>query len=319
MGDDRADVYVENGRVVYRASSLGGCTKSLIAQRLGYEPLPVSAKLQEIFSAGNECEEIAIKRMRARGKRVWGEQSEVMLPISENIAVVGHLDGFIDWYNKPTESDTQVLEIKSQSRAEYDKWTIDSTSPLWQRYKWQFSTYILAARCSMLLVRISRDDAENMDMVEVTKPFHSLDEIVARVTYIEEMAAKAELPVTCSSRLYPCPMYGLGLCEEIGDARPVEIEREGKVAVLITNYRNAMATIDDNKRIATEAKQELREVVGKGKSSLSNGTVINFYEQRSPKHTNYDKAKKDHPEIDWESYVEEGAKGERMRITDHDS
>lgn len=60
MGDDRPNTYEEDGKVIYRASSVGNCVKSLVASRLGYSPQDHPGWLMEKFDEGHVAEPIIL-------------------------------------------------------------------------------------------------------------------------------------------------------------------------------------------------------------------------------------------------------------------
>jgi len=79
--------------IVYRASGLGYCTKRQVALRMEYEPMPVPEDMQIIFDAGHAAEEECVSLLLDNGREIFNQQLEVVLQITDEIAVVGHIDG----------------------------------------------------------------------------------------------------------------------------------------------------------------------------------------------------------------------------------
>lgn len=254
---DGASVQVaDDGTIVYRASALGGCTKQLVALRQGYEPAPTPPKMQVTFDKGHESEELVHARMP-----LIARQSEAVLVVTSKINVVGHVDGV---------SDT-VDEVKSQSQDEWDKFerTGWGDGPLWARYEWQFSCYMLAFGLPLRLIRFNRATEEIKTQVYF-EPWYSLAEVRSRVLKIESQAAGGVLPVACDPLSYPCPVYYLH-----DDAAEFEYGDEA-VDVLARQYKNAKAVEKIAKDKAEVSKKALRAQGQKLKTAI--GTRVNFFE-----------------------------------------
>src|SRR4051794_19617083 len=81
-------------QIIYRMSQLGSCLKSLVATRLGYDPLPVPEKMQVLFDEGTRLEDIVIQRLDGEYRwNIYDQQCEVNLPVTEKILLQGHIDG----------------------------------------------------------------------------------------------------------------------------------------------------------------------------------------------------------------------------------
>lgn len=249
-----------DGLVIYRASALGGCTKQLIALRQGYEEAPVPAQMQKVFDAGHDWEEVVHARMP-----LVARQTRIELAVSSKIAVVGHVDGV---------SDT-VDEVKSQNQDEWDKFERDGwdMNPLWAKYKWQASAYMIALERPLRLIRVLRDSDPANPRISTQvyfEPWYSLAEIRARVLTIESQAAVGVLPVACDPSVqYPCPVYYLHEYAEFeyGDET---------VDVLARQYNNAKTVEKIAKQKADESKRALR--VKGVKMRTSTGTKVTFFE-----------------------------------------
>ncbi len=95
---------------IYRASSLGSCTKAQVALHLGYTAQGTSDRMEALYARGNDHEDACVAAMNADGWNVYDAQAEVVIPISDTAQVVGHLDGKV---HPAMGTLPRVLEIKS--------------------------------------------------------------------------------------------------------------------------------------------------------------------------------------------------------------
>ena len=95
-GDDRPAVYIEDGVYVFRASSLKTEDCQLIRTLQGETPNAHSANTLAAFAAGHEWEPKIIERYEGmRDAKFTEDQKEVVLQVTSNIIVRGHIDGII--------------------------------------------------------------------------------------------------------------------------------------------------------------------------------------------------------------------------------
>lgn len=76
MGDDRGSVYEDpDGKYVFRASGLGGCTSSLVRHGLGMTAEPFPASMYDRFEEGNVAEPVMLGWINtpSGGWKVWDE------------------------------------------------------------------------------------------------------------------------------------------------------------------------------------------------------------------------------------------------------
>jgi hypothetical protein len=242
--------------VVYRASAFGGCERALTAARLGYEPAPPPASLQATYNAGHAAEE-------------WfntltildNQQDSVRLDIpGTNMSIIGHIDGM---------RLGRVVEIKSQSAAEFDKWTEDSwtTDPLWMKYAWQTSIYRFAlGGVALELIRIRRpppDSGEGYSYKAHYYPhaFHGLDEIYYRARYLESLT---ELPPCTTTRTFGCPYYQFH-----EDRR--ELIEDSELDDACAAYTNAKTNEKYAKELVGLAKERVVKALRDRKDVATNG------------------------------------------------
>lgn len=268
---DEPDVYERDGIVYYRASSLGGCVRRLALARQGFEPMPPSAAMLEVFEAGNEAE----RQVWAKGIVKGYAQHYVELVISDSIRVSGHLDCWDSETHGPTEWTGRVYEIKSQSEAE---WKPIEQSPLWYRYKFQISCYMHATGLPLTLVRVQRrkdgsiafEERQDYQQAPV-----SLAEIRAKIFRVELLARRELNDVECEKVEFPCPFYYTHVSKE---AVREQVDDPGAV-VLAKQYAEARQLANAANSRVKASRAALLEYVGDRKRlELSDGTLLTRYQ-----------------------------------------
>ena len=101
----------------YRMSSVGRCARALSAIRLGKDAGPEPVWLALAAEEGKWHEDRIVQLLNQDGFIVTGQQEELVLDY-ELFQIVGHIDGYV------TEADLprKLLEIKSMSQFEFDRW-----------------------------------------------------------------------------------------------------------------------------------------------------------------------------------------------------
>lgn len=121
-------VYQDKGTVVYRASSLGSCIRSLVAARLGESAAGPNAGLRAAMDASSGLEDECIRRFgieMASSDVIW-QQKEVELSVCNHpdgepnvpnavVIVRGHIDGMSMY-------DDTILEVKALGEGNWAKW-----------------------------------------------------------------------------------------------------------------------------------------------------------------------------------------------------
>lgn len=207
MGVEGASVQVkENGEVVYRASALGGCTKMLVAERMGYDLIEPRGEralaVVATMNSGHTAEDRIVEMMAKDELHVTDRDGLVILPLTGKIQVVGHVDGFVPG---------AFVEIKSLGQKEWDAfWKVeggDFTHGRWPQNLWQMSAYGAATGQPCQLVVFNRD-TEEMKYV-LPPPFYDKAAILKRVLEVERAARLYSLPELCDTPSFPCPVFYL--------------------------------------------------------------------------------------------------------------
>lgn len=278
MSDDRPPVYLEDGKVVYRASALGFCTSALAWARLEVEPNRPSERMLQAFAEGSAMEDTLIEavrdentgmflysptELRKRGFRVPEGQVEVEIAWGNNV-VRCHPDAI--GFAPELDSDVAV-EVKFLGPDLYRKVTKDLSSQ--KSYEWQVSVEMHATGMP-LLYGIGQKDPETRELVEeslvcklITEPPHSLLEIKKRVAEVEKMALAGEV-ADCEYKMFPCPYHFLHraddpLWAEV-EVEELDREREDALVAVIDRYWRGLQMEKKGREMSSEARDAYREL-----------------------------------------------------------
>lgn len=201
MADNRASVYWEDGKLVIRASSFGGCISSLVRTGMGITGNKGNT-LDKAFAQGIKAEPLIVEKLRDMGWVIQGAgeaQEEYDLDLGP-VIVRCHPDG-VKWEPDADGlwSARRVLEIKALSP------TFNRDFP---PYKWQGSIESLATGLPLTWIYGTKDengdvDLENLEIVNVDDPVHDLLAVKKRALAIYR-AVKAESPPPCDYKQFPC-------------------------------------------------------------------------------------------------------------------
>lgn len=285
MTDTRQDGWVyftESGRPVYRASSLGGCIRSLTAARLGESSSPPNAGLRAAMEASGSLEDEIVRRVETElgdGKVIW-QQKRVELPVSlhspkpneacvlcasgEHSAIVrGHIDGLHQ------QSDS-IIEIKALGKTNFDKYNsggLLALGSLGEKYMIQASVYSAATGRKIRMVigeKLKRDDGTFEIGELIIEPAHSgetfypLADIYDRIRTIEDYASRDELP-ECTSGCREGDPYG-----EVHIFAPVN-QGDDDLEELLRSYEDVASRIKDLEDYKGSLREQLIEQYGPGK------------------------------------------------------
>jgi hypothetical protein len=224
-----------------------------------------------MFKAGHEAE----RQVWTKGWVSGQGQRAAELVVSRRLRIVGHLDS---WW------EGEIYEIKSQSE---DQWKPIEESPLWPRYAWQISVYMLAMDAPLTVMRVLRDKDGNVsDSAEerFETPPHSMAEIRQRVFEVEGLARRELDAVECERVEFPCPFFYLHTAKDDRE----RIEDDGAVALAL-NYKAAQVekiAIDGRVKAARAA---LLEFMGAKKKVDVNGWKLTRFTVPA-KHVEYDRS-----------------------------
>lgn len=247
---DRAIAYEDDdGRVVYRASSLGACDGALVRARLGVTASPPPDDMQLRFNEGHEYEAEVI----ARGLGV----DFIQTTDPDHLALFGRVvesdagvqvETEIAWGNKVVRCHPDAIATQGST---LQKYLVEAKffgadlfyevvkgvgergmEGLGRTRAWQASVEMLSTGLPLLYVIGMKDVVDTSDgrtlrgvgevwTAEFTEPCYSLKDVKARVLQIEGFVARGEMP--------PCPVpfdYPCGYWDQHEKAAVEEIDNE---------------------------------------------------------------------------------------------
>lgn len=214
MSRDKGWAYEENGTVIYRASSLGSCIRSLTAARCGEPATPPNAGLRAAMDASSEAEDLAIQEFeKVTGGTVIWQQKKVELCLPANLPVIlirGHIDGL--W-----QQEDDIIEIKSLSARNfeiYNRRGLEGLGWLGEKYKWQAAVYGFATQRLVRMVVYNKGHDPQSDepciIIDPAMPadsFVPLEGIRDRILAVEQFASEDMYP-DCTQKCSEYDAYG---------------------------------------------------------------------------------------------------------------
>lgn len=227
MSDDRPARYEEDGKIIYRASSLGMCDKMFVALAMGYEPRAHPAWFQEILDEGTANEptiramyELDQSTNTGQYTKVVGIGRVVEMEILDGIWIRGSIDGHLDQLVIPTLN--EFKKIRDSGWMRYLQQGVEFQA----NYPMQTSFYMFALGEELGGSWVPMDftgghyvqDEKTGDwsITEVhthhyPDPPVPLLAIKKRIAKLERLIGGAEAigDIACNINMYPCPMYYL--------------------------------------------------------------------------------------------------------------
>jgi hypothetical protein len=290
----------------YGASEIGSCLTAQVARRLGHDPAPPPAFVQGWFDRGHLHEEECLAAMEI-GWSLGDRQSEFTIDCGNRVGVIVHVDAMgeriIDNYTHKVEMQSYVIECKAPGTwAKFERAykMADWSDPLMHRYAYQVSAQMVATGLECVVA--CYDGAVRTFGIEA--PPFTRDEIVDRVTLIENLASLGVLPDHCSQADWPCgyPCVQPDDRTEITD--PALIDKADQ-------YLQLLAAIADLS-VAKDALYAELKAMPPGKY-LVGPAALTVYEQAGP--TTLDKAAMKAAGIDLARYEKQGKPSLRAKVT----
>jgi len=177
-----------SNKPVYRMSSAGNCARALSAERLSYPCEAAPDWLERAAEEGKKHEQWIKEELRAEDIAVTGEQMEIVLDYP-NFKLVGHIDGLVNDHS----GETMLLEIKSMSQYEFDRWMKEGFDGF-QSYAAQITCYQKALGINadgLMKIRyyVKNRSSGYIDKATIVKPPADFEEIIAKLRHVEECVA----------------------------------------------------------------------------------------------------------------------------------
>lgn len=216
--DHRPEVYEENGRIIIRASAMGGCIRNLVAARMGIRSVPFNDTALMRMEEGNIHEPHILRALEKEGWVFETTQEELEVEIADGqIIVRGHDDGRAIH----TEHGRRAVEAKAMGRNVWDKWVRKGWEEF-RRYKWQVAAYQHATGLPAVFAAKNRDTGQ-IDISLWDEPLIPLVEFKARAIKIARLTEMPE----CDPVQFPCQRFFIhtGTAYEIDPFTGLEVKR----------------------------------------------------------------------------------------------
>lgn len=302
MQDNRPAVYLEGDTVVYRASALGHCLRSLWAARNAMDAKPFPKAIQDAMDEGTELESHILNLLYEEhhwGFARDGQQFQVELVVGawngKTLIVRGKMDERRD--------DGYPVDVKAVSESFF-------THPIPDYYLWQQSVYAIGLGKDRYYMPIYNKDTEKLwdPSLVALVPKYNREQIRDRVLQVEEAFYENKMP-DCTNE-YGCPYYYLH------EQKPTDVLPEP--AVLLVRAR---IKLSEKIKTLEAARKKLDEAISPKLDQdvtyyLDGYSVVMFL---NPARFNTDAAKRllTEAEVDWKNdpdfWIE--GKGTQLRMT----
>lgn len=345
MTDTRQDGWVyftESGRPVYRASSLGGCIRSLTAARLGESAMRPNAGLRAAMEASSSLESEIVRRVETElgdGKVIWQQKRVELLveltkgpiiadlggPVDNKDSMTVIIRGHIDGLHQQSDS---IIEIKALGPANFKKYNegggLPALGKLGEKYAMQAAVYGHATNRKVRFVigekvkvsertgpggigeenEVTGWDIDRLIIEPAVSPesLVPLTDIYDRIRTIEDYASRDELP-ECTSGCREGDPYG-----EVHIFAPVN-QGDDDLEVLLSEYDSVVSAIKNLEDEKGSLRERLIEEYGPGKYAA--GIFSARIEKVKSSRFDVSWVKKSHPDI----YDQGLVPSESVRVT----
>lgn len=321
MSDNRPPVYYEQGRWVYRASSLGSCPKALMAARMGMQPAPPPPKLQAAFDEGHAAESLILEQAADWFEAdIHSHQETVEIKVDSKTLIRGSIDGA--YHNN-------VIDAKNLHPATWNRWSKNSLVdlPFATTYAVQAYSYVVGREAGAHTWAVRNKETGEIFYYTLTREALedlfglSFARLLLLVKNIETLVRNEDLLMVQCEERFGCPYFYIHNKETGNIWWEDESEITYQDKEVIVGIATAKSMADENFRIAKEAKDVqdrlLREYVEKVfplPSTLDEDSNIDFTIEQGPvkvqrwksnrKSTDFEKMKEDG--IDLDKYQSKG-------------
>lgn len=275
MGDDRPIRYIEDDKVIYRASALGTCERAFIACATKTPAAPMPEWFRGVLDEGTRAEPIISGLWELQtGQPTVCQQAEFDLRIGKigdrEVFVRCHIDGAAG-----TSSFKNLQLTPPKTLREYKKFR-DSTWPDFLRqgvecgvnYPWQVAVCMLAGdfdECEFVGGHWSIPEGETEPTITevqhhlLTAPPVNFKAIRDRVKRIERLitAGFDAREVDCNKAMYPCPYFKVhDEDDKVTWSLPTEGEDAEVGKVLVSTFAMAASNVNRITKELEKAKAE---------------------------------------------------------------
>lgn len=244
--DDRPPRYIEDDKIVYRASGLMLCPKIFVAYACGEIPRPHPEWFQEVLDEGTRSEPVIRQIHEAMSDTgTMMEQHEVELLIGEidgqEIIVRGHIDGVskntLDGYVLREFKKFRDDPLPSGGQTQWSRF-LQQGIEINPNYPWQISVYmhgLETSYCEFVGGRFVDGEiigAHVKQIAMIPIPFKAIRKHVMQIERTIR-AGFAPLEIQCEKKTYPCPFFYL---HEWDENEAYKLPEDSELSDLIREY-----------------------------------------------------------------------------------
>jgi len=172
---------------IYRMSSVGHCPRALSAEKLNQVSEDKPEWLLMAAAEGNLHEMVMKSYLMNNGYAVFDEQEEIKIDCG-NFELLGHIDGkTIDDKNI-----TRLLECKSMSQFEYQRWEKGGFNQF-LHYADQITCYMTATGLNETMYWVKNRSSGYIDKRLLTGTPAKMQDIINRITIVDEAVRNGKL------------------------------------------------------------------------------------------------------------------------------
>lgn len=182
---------------IIRMSQSGRCPKALSAELLGYEPEPTPEFVERAANEGKWHEDRIVTELEQEGYFIFDRQLEVSLEFP-SFTLIGHIDGKANSMlegaslNLDKDVDTRLLEIKSMSQFEFDRWMKEGFRGF-SNYASQITCYMEATGLKECLYIVKNRSSGYEDRRVLTRKNLYISPVIERLTEVVTYATDNKL------------------------------------------------------------------------------------------------------------------------------
>lgn len=239
-------------QTIYRISECGHCPRRMGFKRLGYMPAERPEYLDRAAAEGRLHEEAVKAELRADDIAVYAEQEEYAYDLGDGCVLLGHIDGIIN-----DHGNEQLLEVKSMSQSEFDRWMRDGRFRAFAHYADQLTMYLWLSGLAQASYVVKNRNNGYMDRQTIDGPPSNFEDILAKLEHVEAMAQSGLVPDAefdpyaveckrCEYRAYCMP-----------EPPVLAQDQEKELHEAVQQYRRGKAMADEGKALVDAARLTL--------------------------------------------------------------
>jgi len=248
----------------FRMSHAGTCPRKISLEYTGHEFLPPDF-LMTAAAEGHLHEKAVKELLRTEKNIITDEQMEIKLEY-DNYSFLGHIDGVIKLCDNGVFSEPKLLEIKSMSQGEYNRWIKGNFSEFPQ-YAIQLSLYMTALNMREAFYVVKNRNTGQVDKRFIPKPLMDLTPVIDKFNAIERAVSEGHTieadfnPDSLECRRCQAKFFCIK-----ADAKDVSViinETECKTA--LNDFRLGQKCLDEGERLINSAKATFKKNLNNGR------------------------------------------------------